>query len=280
VAKLGQGNDARGYQLSMMGLAVICIIALIIAFLTTKERVAPDPKVKSSMKEDLKDLLHNRPWIILFFTSLIFLIYIGIRSATTMYYFEYYLGRKGLASAFMVTGTISVLLGVLPTKYLSKKFGKRNLFLGCTVIIILSLAVSFFALPENLVMIFASQIIFSLASGPSFPLIWAMLADSADYSEWKTGRRATALAYSAATFAQKTGATLGASFMLILIGSFGYIAHAQQSAESLMAMRVCMTILPAAIAGIGLLVMCFYNLKDSKLSEIEKELNARRIKTP
>ncbi|MDX2430012.1 MAG: MFS transporter [Bacteroides sp.] len=278
VKRLGQGNEARGYQLSMMGLAVICVIALLIAFLTTKERVAPDPKVKSSLKDDLKDLMHNRPWIILFFTSLIFLIYIGIRSASTMYYFEYFLERKGLAAAFMVSGTVSVLLGVLPTKFLTKKFGKRNLFLGCTSIIVITLIINYFAGPENLVLIFGTQIIFSFASGPTFPLLWAMLADSSDYSEWKSGRRATGLAYSAATFAQKTGATLGASFMLFLIGSFGYIAHAKQSAEALTAIRFCMTLLPAAIASLGLLVMYFYNLKDSKLLEIEKELNARRTK--
>ena len=278
VKRLGQGNEARGYQLSMIGLAVISIIALLIAFLTTKERVAPDPKVKASLKDDLKDLVHNRPWIILFFTSLIFLIYIGIRSASTMYYFEYFLERKGLAAAFMVTGTVSVLLGVLPTKYLTKKFGKRNLFLGCTTIIVLSLIINYFAGPENLTLIFATQILFSLASGPTMPLLWSMLADSSDYSEWKNGRRATGLAYSAATFAQKTGATLGAAFMLFLIGAFGYVAHAQQSAESLLAIRFCMTILPAGIAGIGIIVMYFYNLKDSKLLEIEKELNTRRDK--
>ncbi len=276
VQKLGQGNEERGYQLSMMGLAVICIIALIVAFLSSRERVQPDPTVKASLKNDLGDLVRNRPWLILFFSSLLLLIYIAVRSGSVMYYFEYYLGRKALAGAFMVSGTLAVLVGVLPTKMLSKRFGKRNVFIACLVIIIASLVVNYFAGPENLVLIFATQIIFSLASGPTMPLLWAMLADSADYSEWKSGRRATGLVYSAATFAQKTGVTLGVSFMLFIMGAMGYIANQAQSSESLLGIRICMTLLPAAIAVVGTILLLFYNLKDSKLTEIEKELNARR----
>ena len=278
VQKLGQGNEARGYQLSMLGLAVICMIALLVAFLSSRERVQPDPEVKSSLKNDLGDLVRNRPWIILFFSSLVLLIYIAIRSASVMYYFEYYLGRKALAGTFMVAGTLAVLVGVLPTKPLAKRFGKRNVFVACLVIITASLIVNFFAGPEHLVLIFATQIIFSLASGPTMPLLWSMLADSADYSEWKSRRRATGLVYSAATFAQKTGVTLGASFMLFILGAMGYIANQVQTEQSLFAIRFCMTLLPAAIAIAGAILLFFYNLSDSKMSEIEKELNARRGK--
>lgn len=276
VEKLGQGNEARGYQIAMVGLAVICIIALLVAFVSTRERVLPDPRAKSSLKEDLMDLTHNRPWILLVMVSLLFLIYIAVRSGAIMYYFEYFLGKKNLASTFMVAGTVCTLLGVLPTKYLSRKFGKRNLAMGSLALVILSLLLSFLAGPGNMVLIFATQITFSLASGPIFPLLWAMLADSADYSEWKTGRRATGLVYSASTFAQKTGAAVGASLMLSLLAAFGYLANQEQSAESLRGIKLCMTLIPAGIAILATIPFFFYTLTDSKLSEIEKELNARR----
>jgi GPH family glycoside/pentoside/hexuronide:cation symporter len=278
VEKLGQGNEARGYQLSMTGLAVICVIALIVAFISSRERVIPAPGMKSALKDDLRDLAGNRPWIILFLVSVIFLVYIAVRSGSVMYYFEYYLGRKALAGTFMVAGTVTVMLGVLPTKFLSKKFGKRNLFIASMLLITVALVVNFFAGPENIVLIFATQILFSLGSGPTMPLLWSMLADSADYSEWKNGRRATGLVYSAATFAQKTGVALGASLMLTIMGAFGYIANVDQAPESLFGIRFCMTLLPASIALVGTILLFFYNLKDSKLTEIEKELNARRGK--
>lgn len=260
----------------MMGLAVICVIALIVAFYSSRERVRPDPSIKSSLKDDLRDITRNRPWLILFCVSLIFLIYIGVRSASVMYYFEYYLGRKGMAATFMVTGTLAVLLGVLPTKLLSKRFGKRNLFIACLLIIILSLLVNYFAGPDSLILIFVTQITFSLASGPTMPLLWSMLADTADYSEWKNGRRATGLVYSAATFAQKTGVALGASFMLTIFSIFGYVANMNQTSEALIGIRICMTLIPAGIATVGTILLFFYKLSDSKLLEIEKALNERR----
>jgi GPH family glycoside/pentoside/hexuronide:cation symporter len=276
VEKLGEGDEARGYQLAMTGLAAICVVALFVAFRSTRERVKPDPAISSSLKADLQDILSNRPWIILFASSVIFLIYIGTRSAAVMYYFEYYVGRKDLAGIFMVSGTVAVLLGVLPTKFLSRKLGKRNLFMIVLAIIAGALIVNYFARPEDLVLIFTTQIIFSLASGPTMPLLWAMLADTADYSEWKNGRRATGLVYSAATMAQKTGVAIGAALMLGIIGQFGYIANVAQTEASLNAIKLTMTIVPAFIALAGLVLLFFYNLNEVKLSQIEKDLKSRR----
>jgi len=125
-------------------------------------------------------------------------------------------------------------------------------------------------------LIFTTQIIFSLASGPTMPLLWAMLADTADYSEWKNGRRATGLVYSAATMAQKTGVAIGAALMLGIIGQFGYIANVAQTEASLNAIKLTMTIVPAFIALAGLVLLFFYNLNEVKLSQIEKDLKSRR----
>lgn len=280
VERLGEGDEARGYQLAMTGLAAICIVALFVAFRSTRERVKPDPKVNSSLKADLGDIFSNRPWLILFASSIIFLIYIGTRSAAVMYYFEYYVGRKDLAGIFMVSGTIAVLLGVLPTKFLSKRIGKRNLFIIVLAVIVGSLIVNYFARPEDLVLIFATQIIFSLASGPTMPLLWSMLADTADYSEWKNGRRATGLVYSAATMAQKTGVAIGAALMLGVIGKFGYVANVAQTPESLAGIKLTMTIIPAIIALGGLCLLFFYNLTDAKLEGIAQDLEVRREQQP
>ncbi|KPL11014.1 MAG: hypothetical protein AMS26_20910 [Bacteroides sp. SM23_62] len=276
VEKLGQGNEAQGYQLSMTGLGIICVIALLISFTSTRERVKPDPKVKTSLKNDLKDILQNRPWLILFGCTAMLYIYIGIRSASVMYYFEYFVGKREMAAVFMVSGTLAVLLGVLPTKMLSQKIGKRNLFLTCLAVIVISLVINYMAAPENLVLIFATQITFSFASGPTMPLLWSMLADTADYSEWKNGRRATGLIYSVSTFGQKTCIAIGASLMLAIIGYYGYQANVAQSAESLHGIRICMTIVPAIIAIAGLILLIFYNLTDRRLNDIEEELNKRR----
>lgn len=276
VDKLGGGDDALGYRLTMTGLAVVSSVAILIAFFTSRERVKPNPMVKPKPNDDIRDLFNNRSYIILFSVCIIFLVYIAIRSASVMYYFEYYLERKDLSSIFMVTGTVAVIIGVLPTKWLTTKFEKRNVFIVSTLILGVSLIINFFAAPDNLILIFTTHIIFSLASGPGFPILWTMLADVADYSEWKTGRRATALVYSAATFGQKTGGALGAALMLLVLEGFGYVANQSQSVSSLLGMRLTMTVIPGVIAIAGTVLLLFYTLSNEKMNLVEKELEERR----
>ena len=125
-------------------------------------------------------------------------------------------------------------------------------------------------------MLFAIQIVFSLASGPTFPLLFAMLADTADYSEWKTGRRATALIYSTATFAQKTGVAIGVPITMLILSSFSYKPNVLQSAESLLGIRLLLSLIPAVIALLATGFLFIYKLDDRTLVQIEKDLNERR----
>ncbi len=221
---LGKGNKELGFKLTITCMAVLSAIALVIAFLSTKERIHPDPKAKSSLKDDFSDIVKNRPYHILFGVSLVFLIYIAIRGGVTMFYFKYYVGNEQLASPFMVMGTLAVIAGVFMNGILLKHFEKRTIFVVCTLVVSGALFLNYLAKPEQIVFIFTTQIIYSLASGPGFPILWTMLADAADYSEWKTGRRATGLIYSAATFGQKTGAAVGASLIMLILPAFGYLA--------------------------------------------------------
>ena len=141
-----------------------------------------------------------------------------------MFYFKYYVGNEHLAGPFMVMGTLAVIAGVFMNGILLRHFEKRTIFIACTLVVSGALFLNYLAKPEQVVFIFVTQLIYSLASGPGFPILWTMLADAADYSEWKSGRRATGLIYSAATFGQKTGAAVGASLILLIIQAAGYIA--------------------------------------------------------
>jgi GPH family glycoside/pentoside/hexuronide:cation symporter len=277
VDKLGGGDQSRGYTLTMAIFGTLCIVVFIIAFLSVKERIKPDVSQKSSIRDDLKDLIRNKPWVILAAVSVTTLIYVAIRSAVIMYYFKYYLGNEKAAGPFMVAGTLAVMIGVLPTKWLSKKVGKKKLYIGSMIIVILSSAGFFIANPNDLVWIYAMQIIFSLASGPSMPLLWSMLADAADYSEWKNGRRATGLVYSAATFSQKMGFSLGGALSMFIFSLFGYVADVPQTAESLLGIKLSLSLIPAAIAVLAVIALLFYKLDDYQVAEIGDELAKRKL---
>jgi len=298
VRDLGGGNDAKGYQMAMAIFASVSVVFLLISFFAVRERVTPSKEQKSKIKEDVKDLLQNKPWVVLFGLSLVTLIYVAIRSADIMYFFKYYLNNEAIidelksvahttwqtrvsimlynSGTFMAVGTAFVLLGVLPTKWLSNRLGKKKLYMGCMGIITLSSLLFLYAKPQNLGLIYAAQILFSLASGPTMPLLWSMLADAADYSEWKNNRRATGLVYSAATFAQKAGFSLGGAIVMAVISSFGYVANQVQTESAILGIRLSISVLPAIVSALGILLLVFYKLDDKFVKQIEHELNERK----
>ncbi len=276
VDQLGGGDKARGYTLTMAIFGALCVIVFIIAFLSVKERVKPDASQRTRLKDDLKDLTRNQPWLILAAVCVTTLIYVAIRSAVVMYYFKYYIGNEAAAGPFMVAGTLCVLLGVLPTRWLSSKIGKKKLYIVSMIFVVLSSAGFFLAGPKDLIWIYAMQIIFSLASGPSMPLLWSMLADAADYSEWKNGRRATGLVYSAATFSQKMGFSIGGALAMLILSIFGYVADVPQSAESLFGIKLSLSLIPAGIALLAVIALLFYPLDDQRVAQIGQELAQRK----
>ena len=264
VEKLGAGNPVKGYQYTMLIFGIICVIFFLVSFFFAKEQVKPDPAIKTSIKKDLKDLSKNGPWIILFAVSLVSLTYIAIRSGVIVYYFKYYLGNEKGSGWFMATGTLAVLAGVLPTKWLTTKLGKRNLYVIVMLIIAISLA-GFMVAGKNMVLLYTCQIIFSLASGPTMPLLWSMLADAADFSEWKNKRRATGLVYSATTLGQKMGLAIGGAITMGILSLFGYVANVAQTETSILGIRLLMSIIPAAIALLVAGILFFYRLDGHKL---------------
>lgn len=272
----GQGNDARGYQLTIGLFAVLAIIFFLITFATTKERVQPDVKQKTTLAKDLRDLANNGPWIVLFFLGIFTLTFVSIRNGSIMYYFKYYVGNEKLAAGFLVSGTVATIIGVVLTKWLSSIFGKRYLYMACMGGASVLILLFYFAEQQDIKLMFALHILISFVLGPTSPLVWAMYADSADYSEWKTGRRATGLVFSAATFAQKFGWTVGGAMAGWLLAYFGYKANVEQTPETLGGIRLMMSFIPASVSIFGAVFVLFYRLDESLMKKIEKELTERK----
>ena len=181
----------------------------VLTFLNTRERIAPPPAQRTRVREDVKDLAQNRPWLVLFFLALIIMITITLRTSTAAYYFKYYVRRPRLMAAFVPAYMASAAAGASLTPLLTRFFDKKRL-----LIFLMSatgvLSILFYFIPKDqIAWMFALQILTGLVLGPKSPLAWAMYADTADYNEWRTGRRATALTFAAATFSQKLGTAAG-----------------------------------------------------------------------
>ncbi len=269
-------NEAKGFQGTMVVFGILAIIMFLITFYTTKERVAPPKEQKTNIKNDLKDLLNNRPWLLLLGVGIISLAYIAIRYGTVMYYFKYYIGDESLASAFLVSGTIVTIISISFTDKLLSKFGKKKVVIACQLIAGTFTAMFFFVDKSNITMIFALNIIVSLASGPPAPILFAMYTDCASYSEWKNNRRATGLIMSASTMAQKFGLTVGVAIAGWLLAAYGFKANTTQTEEAGYGILLMVSLIPAVGSFLVAGLMSFYKLDNKTMDKIEDELVARR----
>jgi sugar (glycoside-pentoside-hexuronide) transporter len=274
----GRGNNAKGYQLTMGLFSVLCVVFFIITFATTKERIEPDPHQKTTLGQDLKDLFKNEPWIALSLATIFYFAAISIRGSVMLPFFKYCAGNEMLFSWFNGFGLTALLVGVAVSNSLAVRIGKRNLFvlsMGLTAIF----AVMLIFLPAGAtVAIFASEILRQFAFGWSCPLLWAMIADVADYGEWKTGRRATATVTAAVVFALWAGLALGGALAGWLFSSYGYVPNATQTARSLMGIRMTASVYTslafAATAG----CLLFYGITKEANRKIADDLDERRKK--
>ena len=272
---LGASDAELGWQLSVGLYGAIATVIFFITFYTTKERVAPPPQQKSKPLDDIRELLTNRAWMILFVLALILMITITLRAGSAFYYFKYYVNREDLIGDYLFWQSMALLVGCLMTPFLMTLFDKRKLLIGLMIIVSI-LSIGFYFVPkDNITAMFTLNILISLALGPKSPLTWSMYADAADYNEWKTGNRATAMTFSAATFSQKLGSAAGSVAMLGILSYLGYQANAVQTDASLDGINFVQTILPGIFAAIAVVVVWFYNLSNEKLAQIEQELAAR-----
>lgn len=272
----GGGNQALGFPITMGVFGILAGIMFYITFATTKERVQPPTSQNTSLKHDLHDLTQNRPWMILLVMSIFSLGYTIIRSGSILYYFKYYVGSEALASLFMVLGTVAVIAGVATTQVLANKFGKKPFYITVMALSSILTMVFYFIPKEHIVLVFVMHILISLVMAPQAPLLWAMYADTADYSEWKNNRRATGLVFSAATFAQKFGIALGGGVAGWLLALFGFIANTPQSPETLNGIRLMMSFIPAVGSMIAAIAAIFYELDEKTMARIESDLLARK----
>jgi GPH family glycoside/pentoside/hexuronide:cation symporter len=279
VKHLGGGNDRAGYPLAMTVFALLAGALWMFTFTATRERVQP-PAEPSSVRRDLTDLLRNGPWVMLCLLGLGTLVYISVRNGATLYYFKYYVGDQDAAAVFMVSGTVFSILGAALTPWFIRVCGgKKGAFIGLTLVGAVAQGACFFLRPADRTWIYVLNILQSLPNAALFPLIWSMYADTADYGEWKNGRRATGLVFSAATFSQKMGWAVGGAAAGFLLTATGFVANAAQTQQSLDGIRYMMSVIPAGIAIVVAAAAGLYSLNNATERRMGEELAARRQRT-
>ena len=302
----GAGDKALGIEIVMTWLAIIGTIMLLITFFTTKERIIPTEEQKSSVVEDLKDLLTNRPWLIMLILTTLTFISLAMKGGSYVYYFENYIDEPRLTvfispildylssvginffgndpvsagfGLFNAGGIIFMIFGIGLSKTLADKYGKRNIFASFLFISTIFIILFYFFDKTSLELMFGSQILHGFFYGITIPLLWAMIADVADYSEWKNNRRATAIIFSAMMVGLKLGLTIGGGLVVQILGDFGYEANKElaQSEHVIQGVKLLVSIYPSIPFLIGIVLLFFYEINKKMETQIEIDLRDRRL---
>ncbi|WP_240223347.1 MFS transporter [Rheinheimera hassiensis] len=276
VPLLGQGDDVLGWQLTMLVFGIAAALMFLVTFLTTKERIAPLSLQPNAVRQDLTDLKNNKPWLVLFALALIIMVTITMRAGSGVYYFKYYVERPDLVGEFLSSYMMALALGAAATPLMTRFIDKKRL-----MVLLMSLAgmlsISLYFVPADAVgAIFALNLAIGFVLGPKSPLAFSMYADTADYNEWRTGRRATAMTFAAATFSQKLGGAIASALIGWLLAAIGYVANEQQSSGSQTGIVLLISVIPGVIALLAAFVMRYYSLDNTQLAKIQFDLQQRK----
>lgn len=283
VDKLGGGNELLGFQYTMGLFAFASVILFWVTFLTTKERVQPPAGQKQNVREELKELVHNGPWVALFFAAVFSTTFIIMRDTVTIYFFKYvvqsgdekvFMGMDK-TSLFLSSGKFMMMLGIFCIGFLIRRIDKKFLATALTLFTSACLF-SFYFIPREMYgLMLTVNAIGSFMTGPTSALTWSMYADVADYGQFRFGRRSTGLIHSASLFSMKTGSVMAGSLSGWLLSKFGFVANQAQPESTLRGIMLMFSIIPAFFAVCKGVSLWIYPLNRGRVSEIERELAKR-----
>lgn len=306
IESAGNGNKAVGIEIVMTWLAIVGTVMLLITFFTTRERIIPKPEQKSSLREDLADLGKNRPWLIMLVLTTLVFITLALKGGAYVYYFKNYVDRDALTrfitpllnglseigvnffgedpvsagfGLFNAGGIVFMIVGITLSKGLADRYGKRDVFGIALFVSTLFILFFYFYPPGSVGLMFASQILHGFFYGITIPILWAMIADVADYSEWKNNRRATAIIFSAMMVGLKAGLSIGSSLLTLLLGAFNYLPNSTdtQTESAVQGTRLLVSVFPAIPFLVGAALLFFYRINKGMEVTIEKDLKQRRV---
>jgi sugar (glycoside-pentoside-hexuronide) transporter len=274
VAALGQGNDQRGFLLTMPLFAAGSIALFLLAFRNLEEVVPADHKPVPVLR-GFGAIRGNWPWLIIFSSSLFFWIAFISRMSTVIYYFTYVLNRKDLVPLINSLDIVS-LSAVIFLPWLCRFRSKASLWAWGLAGSVGGQLMMYLGQP-SLRLVIGGWIFATITGGVAMAMPFSLLSDSVDYGEWKTGIRASGLLTAVgAAFCLKAGSGIGGALPAWIMAHHGYIPYAAQTARSLAGIEIGFLWMPAAFFALSLIPVLFYRKYEVLEPRIQKELAAGR----
>jgi Na+/melibiose symporter-like transporter len=314
---LGGGDKARGFENAMALFATAGTVFFLITFFSTRERIVPAPEQKTSIAQDLADLSHNRPWLLMLALTILVFVTLALKGGMYVYYFKYYLDEAALArfldgigfnafiaglnklltgigltefqwpkdaptsafSLFNAGGIAFMIVGIGFSKPLADRYGKRDVFGGALFVSTLCLLAFRFYSPQAVGFAVVSQVLHGFFYGITIPLLWAMVADVADWSEWKNHRRATAITFSAILIGLKIGLSVGGALVAKILAAYDYDPdRSVQTVQAVHGIQLAVSVYASIPFLLCVALLFLYEIDKKTEDAIERELAARRAR--
>jgi GPH family glycoside/pentoside/hexuronide:cation symporter len=274
VSKIGRGNEQLGYSGAVTVLAFMAGALFFTTFKTSTERIRPAEKKHEPFKKEMKELIRNGPWLLVIALSILTVLGQAIRATSTLHFFKYVTGHEAWGTKLLVYNSIAAIPAVLLAKKICTVIGcKKRAYIILNLLFAVLLVWFYFIPADSFQLMIANQILIAFVAAPMMPLFWSMIADTADYGAVKFGHRSTGIIFSAGTASQKIGWTIGPALAMLILGAVGYVANAEQSAETQHTLRLLMSVYPAVFAVLTALVTCFYPINRKMEKELEHALS-------
>lgn len=290
------GGGQRGWVMTFAIMGVLGTCLFLITFKFCKERVGNNfdeeivnvveadvaiaevhsaPEKDAKLSDILKSLIRNKYWVIVVLFSLVLNFGYSLMGIYT-YYAKYILGSANFATLMFTFRNIIELIGVIIAVPFLKRFGKRNICLISGFIIVLGQIILLVGQNAGTAVLLIGISASGLGMGAMFGSIFAMIADTMEYEEWRSGFRAEGIIYSAATFGQKIGNAIAGASIGWILGLSGYKEGlSTQSSAVLSSIDFIFIWLPLVIGIIIIILMFMYKL-DKEYPKIIKELHDRK----
>lgn len=265
------------YTIPIYIMSAVLVVLMPITFFGTRERVEPPESQADDLKADLKQLAVNFPWLVLLVVSLLYNVYNSVKQGVAIIYFTHYMNRELLCATYMTALMLASVAGAAATSPLARRFGKRGLFAGALLASGAANSLLWFCGAGDVCAIFALGIVSEFFAAIFPTLCFVMLGDVADWSEWRNGRRATGLIYSATSFAMKSGGGVAGLLIGVVLARYGYDGKVAESIPgAIPGIKMLMSWIPGAIAAAAAVAMFFYPISTSEMNRITADLSARR----
>jgi Na+/melibiose symporter-like transporter len=182
-------------------------------------------------------------------------------------------------SVVNMVGTLTTITVILLSASFAHRFGKKAVAVAGFTLSTVNAFAFYFLKPADVTGMVVLTITGSMVYAPTIPLVWAIFADVADYSEWKTGRRFTGMVFATIGFALKAGLALGsASFLWLMAGLFNYDTKMSAAPEAVAGYHALTGIAVGIMFAICTVLLLIYKLNKRVTIEMADELAARRQK--